>query len=69
VEIFVIGNVRRLTNRHNKKDLSWEDDKIGLKTKANLAERVGLADRVSINERKTIIVDVLKNDEGLASFC
>jgi hypothetical protein len=69
MEIFIIGNVRRLNNRCSKKDLSWEEDKISLKTKANLVERVGLADRVSISERKNIIINVIDDDKGLTSFC
>jgi hypothetical protein len=53
VESLVIGKVRRLTDEHDKKDLSWEEDEIGLETK------VGLADLIGVGEREKIIVRCL----------
>jgi hypothetical protein len=45
-----------------RRDLSWEGDEIGLKTK------VGYADLINVGERERIVLDALDDDEGLTSF-
>jgi hypothetical protein len=45
-----------------RRDLSWEGDEIGLKTK------VGYIDLIDVGEREKIIINEVDDDEGFTSF-
>jgi hypothetical protein len=62
VESLVIGNIRRLIDKYNKKGSKLGGDEISLK------EKVGYADLINIGKRKWIVFNVIDKDEGSTYF-